>query len=64
MPTRDTAWPTGTPCWVDYGAADMEAARAFYTDVFGWTYADVDGRFAVMTDPWGAAFSVMQNPAG
>lgn len=38
MPTRDTAWPTGTPCWVDYGAADLDAARAFYTDVLGWTY--------------------------
>jgi predicted enzyme related to lactoylglutathione lyase len=22
------------------------------------------GRFAVVTDPWGAAFSVMQVPAG
>jgi predicted enzyme related to lactoylglutathione lyase len=38
MPTRDTAWPAGTPCWVDYGAADVEAAKAFYTDVLGWSY--------------------------
>jgi len=33
MPTRDTAWPAGTPCWVDYGAADVDAAKAFYTDL-------------------------------
>jgi len=38
MPTRDTAWPAGTPCWVDYGAADGDAARAFYADVLGWSY--------------------------
>jgi len=38
MPTRDTAWPTGTPCWVDYGTTDVEAAKAFYTSVLGWTY--------------------------
>lgn len=38
MPTRDTAWPNGTPCWVDYDATDVEAARAFYADVLGWTY--------------------------
>jgi predicted enzyme related to lactoylglutathione lyase len=38
MPTRDTPWPNGTPCWVDYGAADMEATKAFYAAVFGWEY--------------------------
>jgi predicted enzyme related to lactoylglutathione lyase len=38
MPIRDTAWPAGTPCWVDYGAADIDAAKAFYTDVLGWSY--------------------------
>jgi predicted enzyme related to lactoylglutathione lyase len=39
MPTRDTAWPAGTPCWIDYGAADVAAAQAFYTDVLGWSYS-------------------------
>lgn len=39
MPTRDTAWPAGTPCWVDYGAADVEAAKTFYSQVLGWTYS-------------------------
>jgi uncharacterized protein len=38
MPIRDTPWPSGTPCWIDYGAADIEAAKSFYTAVLGWTY--------------------------
>jgi predicted enzyme related to lactoylglutathione lyase len=38
MPTRDSAWPPGTPCWIDYGAADVDAAKAFYADVLGWSY--------------------------
>lgn len=38
MPTRDTPWPAGTPCWVDYGAPDMEAAKRFYTAILGWDY--------------------------
>lgn len=38
MPTRDTAWPNGTPCWVDLGAPDLPAAQEFYTAVLGWTY--------------------------
>jgi predicted enzyme related to lactoylglutathione lyase len=38
MPTRDTNWPTGTPCWVDLGAPDVDAARSFYATVLGWTY--------------------------
>jgi predicted enzyme related to lactoylglutathione lyase len=39
MPTRTTAWPEGTPCWIDYGAADIEAAKAFYANLLGWTYS-------------------------
>ncbi|NHC12495.1 VOC family protein [Motilibacter deserti] len=38
MPTRDTPWPAGTPCWIDYGAADLDAAKTFYADVLGWSY--------------------------
>jgi predicted enzyme related to lactoylglutathione lyase len=40
MPTRDTAWPAGTPCWVDYSAADIDAAKRFYADVVGWDYTE------------------------
>jgi predicted enzyme related to lactoylglutathione lyase len=42
MPTRDTNWPNGTPCWIDYGAADVEGAKAFYAEVLGWTYEGGD----------------------
>jgi uncharacterized protein len=34
--TRDTAWPSGTPCWIDLGVADVAKARAFYSALFGW----------------------------
>jgi uncharacterized protein len=36
MVTRDTAWPDGTPCWVDLGVADIARANAFYAGLFGW----------------------------
>lgn len=36
MTTRDDAFPPGTPCWVDLSVADVDAARIFYEDLFGW----------------------------
>ena len=42
MPTRD-AYEPGRPCWVDLGTTDPEAARSFYSEMFGWS-ADVDPR--------------------
>jgi uncharacterized protein len=45
MPTRDTAWPAGTPCWVDYGATDLAAARSFYADLLGWEYTGGEAEF-------------------
>ena len=45
MPTRDTPWPNGTPCWVDYGAADLDATKAFYASVLGWEYTGGDPEF-------------------
>jgi len=33
---RDTAWPEGTPCWVDLGVADITKAISFYSAQFGW----------------------------
>ena len=32
--------PQGAPCWVELGTSDQEAAKAFYHDMFGWTYRD------------------------
>jgi uncharacterized protein len=45
MPTRDTAWPDGTPCWIDYGAADIEATKAFYSALLGWEYTGGEPEF-------------------
>ncbi|NEK59103.1 VOC family protein [Geodermatophilus sabuli] len=45
MPTRDTPWPAGTPCWVDYGAADVDAAKEFYGQLLGWEYSGGDPEF-------------------
>jgi predicted enzyme related to lactoylglutathione lyase len=45
MPTRDTAWPAGTPCWIDYGAADVEGAKGFYGDLLGWTWSGGDPEY-------------------
>jgi predicted enzyme related to lactoylglutathione lyase len=36
MVTRDTAWPAGTPCWVDLAVGDIGKAKAFYSGLFGW----------------------------
>ncbi|MFJ5266102.1 VOC family protein [Streptomyces sp. NPDC088387] len=27
---------TGGPCWTELGTSDLEAAKAFYTELFGW----------------------------
>jgi uncharacterized protein len=40
MPTRDTAWPQGTPCWVDLMVDDTTRAREFYSQLFGWDIQD------------------------
>ncbi len=36
MVTHDTAWDSGTPCWVDLGVEDIAKASAFYAGLFGW----------------------------
>ena len=36
MVQRDTAWPPGTPCWVDLGVDDVARATEFYATLFGW----------------------------
>ena len=30
----------GTFCWIELGTSDSEAAKKFYTELFGWTFAD------------------------
>lgn len=36
MVTRDTAWPPGTPNWVDVSVDDVSRAITFYSRLFGW----------------------------
>ncbi|WP_158883845.1 VOC family protein [Amycolatopsis anabasis] len=36
MVVRKTAWPEGTPCWVDLGVDDFGKAQSFYRGLFGW----------------------------
>jgi predicted enzyme related to lactoylglutathione lyase len=33
---KATVYPPGTPCWVDLGTADVDAAARFYSGLFGW----------------------------
>jgi predicted enzyme related to lactoylglutathione lyase len=30
----------GTFCWIELGTSDNEAAKKFYTELFGWTFVD------------------------
>jgi predicted enzyme related to lactoylglutathione lyase len=39
MPTR-TSYAQGTPNWVDLQTSNQDAAKAFYSGLFGWTYDD------------------------
>jgi len=32
-----SSYKPGTPCWLDLGASDVDAAEEFYTSLFGWT---------------------------
>jgi predicted enzyme related to lactoylglutathione lyase len=40
MGTR-TSHPVGTFCWVDLQTTDTEAAKRFYSELFGWTYNEI-----------------------
>ena len=44
MPTRETA-PTGAPCWVDVMTSDVDRARAFYCELFGWEADEPNAEF-------------------
>ncbi len=50
MPTRDTPWPAGTPCWIDYDATDPAATTAFYAGLFGWQWTEPMAEFGEYTN--------------
>ena len=67
MPTRDTPWPNGTPCWVDYGAADLDAAKDFYTALLGWEYTGGEEQYggylnATVNDRLAGGLAPQQDP--
>ena len=37
-----TSYAPGTPCWVDLGTPDIEAAAAFYGGLFGWSLPEAE----------------------
>jgi predicted enzyme related to lactoylglutathione lyase len=39
--SKVTKYPPGTFCWVDLTTKDMEAAKKFYSGLFGWEFADM-----------------------
>jgi predicted enzyme related to lactoylglutathione lyase len=39
MPTRES-YAEGTPSWTDLSTPDVEGAKAFYHDLFGWEYTE------------------------
>src|SRR3954452_24398103 len=67
MPTRNTPWPNGTPCWIDYGVPDVEGAQALYATVLGWTYEGGDPDYggylnALAGDRKAAGLAPQQDP--
>ena len=45
MSIRTSRWPAGVPCWADLTAPDVEAAKAFYADVLGWSFAATEEEY-------------------
>ncbi len=40
---RREAYAPGSFCWADVGAADREAAKTFFAELFGWAHEDQTG---------------------
>lgn len=57
MTIRTSPWPAGVPCWADVTVPDVEATKAFYAEVLGWTYQDLgdDYNGYVIAEARGAA---------
>ncbi|MEZ4661855.1 MAG: VOC family protein [Caldilineaceae bacterium] len=45
MTTRTTKRAAGTPTWLDLATPDLDVAKAFYKQVFGWDYFDTGPDF-------------------
>ena len=70
MSERDR-YPAGVPCWVDTTQPDVDAATAFYSELFGWELAgpgempgDPPGRYYVARAGDGEVAGVASCPPG
>ena len=57
---------TGEFCWYEINTPDLEAAKKFYGDVFGWTFEEIpmDGFNYTMLHKDGMAFGGMMHMTG
>ncbi len=44
-----TEYPQGSPCWIDLGTSDLEAAKSFYAGLFGWDTPPGDPQYGGYT---------------
>ena len=45
MTTRTTKRTPGEPTWMDLATPDVEGAKEFYRQIFGWDYLDTGAEF-------------------
>ncbi len=59
-----TTYPSGTPCWVDLGTADPDAAERFYVSVLGWSALPADDGYRLCRhgDGFVAALGLGEDP--
>lgn len=58
---------TGTSTWTDLSVQDLDAARAFYTGVFGWSFKDLGeefGNYSIISNSDGAPVGGAMSVAG
>lgn len=60
MTTRTSKRTAGTPTWLDLATPDLDGAKAFYKQVFGWDYFDTGPDFG----HYNMAMSQGRNAAG
>jgi predicted enzyme related to lactoylglutathione lyase len=64
MPVR-SSYVQGTPNWIDLSATDQDAAKAFYGDLFGWTFDDQpmpDGVYSMAVKDGGLVAAISVQP--
>lgn len=60
MASSVQAPPRGTPCWLDIASPDVEASKAFYARLFGWSYEVSSAQYG----PYHTALIDSRNVAG